>query len=563
MMDDDLEKLLRDVDGDSDYLDIKQNSRQAARIEEIDAELNEAVADTTEVSTEKINKLEVDEDILIFKSGISYVIDKHNGNANDLLKMISDKSVSEGIYEILKKYKYTFTRHIDKITEICEQYGKTLSDVSLSKEAKRDFNLFFEGVDEDNKIDFLILKEIFIRLKEFNSTIMREWRELGKSIGVINLTVEGKQLYLEMNDIFQNAQGLCANTEKFLQRIGVILDIQEDDYDAAEKDINKKIIYHDAISYRYDDIFISPEIQSELKDPDASFAEEAEAEGEIEVESQEHIEEIPDDDYVLKERRGDEHAGDKPQEYRETVEGSFSPAIKFTIRGTRSWNTRVPYVIRMNSEKLERDYSDLSNSFIFLDDSVTGSNLEDGIRIAMLKFLRDRTQNITEGYRDFIIRIIDFHVGEISDFFDFKDEKLILFIYHLGPFSIYRVIINRLQNQKIGYCYKHLDGNRVSKFIPFEFIKGVVLEWFEKNINEYDLQFDRIQEFDEFRRTVSKRYYAEMDRISNVLDEVIKKSNLEYKTNINRLELFRSKWNQWFGLANIVIYKRFIEKTIF
>ncbi len=366
-----------------------------------------------------------------------------------------------------------------------------------------------------------------------------------------------------MNDIFQNAQGLCTNTEKFLQRISGILGIPEDDYDAPEKDINEKITYHDAISYQYDDIFVSPEIQSDLKDPDATFAEEAEEEGGIELESQPHMEEIPDDDYVLKETRGDEPADDVPQEYEGAVEDSFSPAIKFTIRGTRPWNTRVPYVIRMNGEKLERDYSDLSNSFIFLDDSATGSNLEDGIRIAMLKFLRDKTQNITEGYRNFIFRIIDFHVRGIGDFFDFKDEKLKLFIFHLGPFSIYRMIINRFQNQKIGYCYKHLGGNRVSKFIPFEFIKEAVLEWCEKNINEYDLQFDRIQEFDEFRRTVSKRYYAEMDRITNVIDEVIKKSNLDYKTNINKFELFRSKWNQWFGLANIVIYKRFIEKTIF
>ncbi len=193
MIDDDLEKLLRDVDGDSDYLDIKQNSRHVARVEGTDADESKAVADTTEVPIEKINKLEIDEDILIFKSGISDVIDKHNGNANDLLKMISDKAVSESVYDILKKYKYTFTRHIDKIIETCKQYEKTLSVESLSKEAKRDFNLFFEGVDEDNKIDFLVLKEIFIRLKEFNNTIMLEWREFNKSIGVINLTIEGKQ----------------------------------------------------------------------------------------------------------------------------------------------------------------------------------------------------------------------------------------------------------------------------------------------------------------------------------------------------------------------------------
>jgi hypothetical protein len=567
MKDDDLEKLLQDVDGDTDYEgpgeEIRQSGQHIARMGDTEAEESKVLIDPAAALIEKINNIAVDEDILVFKSGILDVIDKHYENANVLMKMISDTSVSESVDDILKKYRYTFTRYINKIIEIYEQHGKVLSDDSLSAEAKRSFNHFFDdGLEDDNRIDFLVLKEIFMRLQEFNSAAKGEWKEFHKSIGVMNLTAEGKPLYLEMNGIIQGVLDFCANTEGFLQRIRVILGMSGDDFDVLENDIKDRITYYDALSYRYADIFMRQEPQADFKAPDQSIVDDVEVEEEIELESQQ-IDEMPEEDYVLKDARGDEPVDREPQDYPEAVEDSFSPAIKFTVRGTRSWNTRVPYIIRMHSKKLERDYSDLSNSFIFLDDSDAGSDLEGGIRIAMLKFLRDRTQNIIEGYQGFIYQTIDIHLRGIGDYFKFEGEKLKLFTFHLGPFSMYRILINRFQDQKIGYCYKHLGGNRVSKFIPFEFIKETVLNWFEQNINGCDLQFDRIQEFDEFRRTVSKRYYSELDRITKVIDEVIKKSNLEYKTNINKFELFKGKWNQWFGLANIVIYKRFIEKTIF
>ena len=124
-------------------------------------------------------------------------------------------------------------------------------------------------------------------------------------------------------------------------------------------------------------------------------------------------------------------------------------------------------------------------------------------------------------------------------------------------------MINKFQALKIGSCFKYLEANRVSKHIPFEYIKESVLNWFEKYINIYDLQYDKIQGFDEFRKIVLKKYYSEMDRITNVIDEVIKKSDIETKPSLNKFELFKSRWNQWFGIANIVIYNRFVEKTTF
>lgn len=566
MKDEDLERLLQDVDGNSDYEGVADESlrkdQHTASMGDAATEESEAIDPVSDL-IEKINKIEIDEDILIFKGGILDVINKHHDNANALTKMISDTSIPESVDDILKKSKYTFTRYIKKILEIHGKYARILSDDSLSAEAKRNVDRFFDdGLAEDNRICFLALKEIFLRLKECNSAVRAEWKELHKSIGVINLTGEGKPLYLEMNGLIESALDVCTITEGFLQRVRVILGMPEDDYDVLEDDIMYRITYHDALSYRYADLFMSPERRAAGGASEQSIVDDVDVAEGIELESQQ-IDDIPEEDYVLKEATGDEPAGREPHDYRESMEDSFSPAVRFTVKGTRSWNTRVPYIIRMHSKKLERDYSDLSNSFIFLDDSDAGSDLEGGIRIAMLKFLRDRTQNITEGYRDFICRTIDAHVREIGDYFSFEGEKLKLFIFHLGPFSIYRIVINRFQNQRIGFCYKHLGGNKVSQFLPFEFIKETVLGWFEQNINECNLQFDRIQEFDEFRRTVSKRYYAELDRITGVIDEVIKKSNLEYKTNINKFELFKGKWNQWFGLANIVIYKRFIEKTIF
>ena len=119
------------------------------------------------------------------------------------------------------------------------------------------------------------------------------------------------------------------------------------------------------------------------------------------------------------------------------------------------------------------------------------------------------------------------------------------------------------QVERIGLCFKYLPGNKVVRYIPAEYVKERILDWYEANINTLDIDFDKVQYFDEIRRTVLMKYNTELANNGRQLDEMISKLKLTENPQFNRQEFFKSKWNQWFGATRIPVYNRFIEKSIF
>ena len=142
---------------------------------------------------------------------------------------------------------------------------------------------------------------------------------------------------------------------------------------------------------------------------------------------------------------------------------------------------------------------------------------------------------------------------------DAATEKL--FIYHAGPLTLYKYIREMFSNKKYGYCYKYLPGNKASRFFPEEFIKEIVMKWFEENINTLDLPFDSIQKYEEIKKIVSSRYYRDLRVFNGRLEQLNEK--LGPDRSISRAKLFQLKGGEWFGQLNLEIYRRFLGGAIF
>jgi hypothetical protein len=233
----------------------------------------------------------------------------------------------------------------------------------------------------------------------------------------------------------------------------------------------------------------------------------------------------------------------------------------FTVRGTRSWNTREPYIIKLNMERLQKDVDDLTDSFYFLQAGMDEKVLEGEIKRSILRVLRDN-MNIYDSYSEFVLKSVFTRINGITEFFGARD-MLSLFMYHLGPLTAYLATVDAFTAAGTGYCFKYGAGKRVTRFMPQEFIKQKVLEWYENNVNVFDLPYDSIQEYENVRKLVTKRYYAAVDENSAKLDALIEAKNLKATPRFDRAEFFRTLHRDWFGADNIIVYNRFVEKTIF
>ncbi|MBN2403025.1 MAG: hypothetical protein JXN64_11580 [Spirochaetes bacterium] len=257
-----------------------------------------------------------------------------------------------------------------------------------------------------------------------------------------------------------------------------------------------------------------------------------------------------------------EKTGEEIQAETENITKIKIEKVKFILRGTRTWNTREPYVLPVNYDKLNIDYKDLYKTFYLIKVQSDGQNIQGEMKRAMFKFIRNPEKYIIHEYTEFINNNLFSLTAELGNYFGFQNENLQLFVYHLGILTLYKIIIIRFQTDKIGYCYKLQADNNVVRYIPFEFVKEVILQWHNDNIIGNDYPYDGIIEYNDLKRVVSRRYTSEYEKYNSKLDDLISKSKLSTSAS-DRDEIFKSKWDDWFGKTNILVYNRFLERTIF
>ncbi|MCP4132490.1 MAG: hypothetical protein GY754_16070 [bacterium] len=243
-----------------------------------------------------------------------------------------------------------------------------------------------------------------------------------------------------------------------------------------------------------------------------------------------------------------------------TWESSFLEAV-FSIVGTKSWNTQDPYIIPINQNKLLGDVKKLGQSFYFLEIASKQSTIQKRLSETMLRQVRNKSYSIASEYADFINKLIIQEIEKVADSFaqDSIDPSLLKF--HLGPATLYKIIKKHFNEEKYGLCYISPDERKINNFLPWEYIKDRILNWYEENINRLDLPFDSLYEMNNIKNAVSKRYQEAVTQF-NTRHALINKKVGPTRA-ISKDELLKMKGNQWFGSGNIVVYKRFIGKTVF
>ncbi|HSV98249.1 MAG TPA: hypothetical protein VLM75_15100 [Spirochaetota bacterium] len=564
MIDDDLDRLLSDVESGVDYSGTREDAlrfkQRVARKPDVTSEGSGEGLNNEEGFIERIKSIKVDDDILDYAKGVAQAVSTHTLRTAQFRRLLSDYDVHDNVLQIIQKYKYTLIGFIENIERLHGEYATPLSIDSLAKNARKDYPLFFEGFEDENKVDFLALKELFLRLREFNGKTRKEWSELSKRIGVINNADNGKEFYSELNAQLEAALGFCDVTDKLLRRIADFLSMPVKDFNVTERDIVNKTIYHQSMSYKYDALFnltaylpggsnsgIEPD---DILDIDANDNTGANSTA---IRNREYK-----DEKTAPAPAGEVHV--YPLSRNDSDEEIIG---RFTVKGTNTWNTREPYILRLYREKLVKDYNDLASSFYYSSEPENSTAQEGAVKRAMIRFMSDTSKSIEEEYEGFIYKTLITQVQVLCNFFGFEDDARNLFIYHLGPATLHKVLTSFLQVERIGLCFKYLPANKVVRYIPAEYIKEKILNWHEANINTLNIDFDKVQYFDEIRRTVIMKYNTELANNERQLEEMIIKLRLSDNQQFNKQEFFKSKWNQWFGAACIPVYNRFIEKSVF
>jgi len=559
---DDLDSILNNIDDNSfDYKNVKdaekvQQEKNARRSDKNTGE-------TTEIKSGyifEIKKYKSLEAVRAFQCGYSEYLNGHMLTAQKIKDAMNDMSVPSLVSDILKKHRYTFQKIVQNVEMYYNDFVTKQNPTALAKKSKADFHIFFT-VEEptSQRIDFLSLKELFLRLREFNSKVKKEWNDIKAAFGVFNIVKEGASYYQQYVQYAIEALEICEKTDIFSGYLSVVIGIPEEDRDLLEKDIYQKIYFRETMKYSYESLFAeeaketkeeSPRIDS-LLDLEENEPREIKKENKKENFSRIEVKSLSVDQIKV------------PSIITESEEEllKFNLSDYFTLKGKLAWNTREPYVISVSAPILEKNKQDLSNTILFIESKDDFLHLSGSIKRAMIKYQRDKNNAIAEKYEEFLFKKITTTLSEAASFFGLEENKL--FIYHIGPLTVWKIMKAVFDSEEIGLCLKHLGDNKVSRFFPDEFIKLSILKWFETNINIFDLPFDRIQDFNEIKKQITDKY--ESEKTSNLKKVSIAAAQHYLKTGnkISEYALLSAKAKDLFGVMNIPVYQRFVDKSIF
>jgi len=550
-MPDDLESILSDVDNTHTF----QNAQaEEKRVHEQEMRKGDrVVVDKDDAAAEKnflarVSKEQKNNALEPFRKGYIKALGTHNEIMSQFREMTSDKVINDVLAGMMKKYRYTFSRSIEGIEKTFSEFLTSYSPEMISKKNRQDFYLFFSSEDmNQNRLNFLLLKELFVRLREFNSRFRRDWDELQKGIGVINLVTEGKSTYTVCSGIIADALSFCEKTDQFVRFLGIVIGIGENDLDVLDRDIGNKIIYFESFDYSYDKIF-----SSAIDAPDEDST------GDDDIFA---LDMVP----VPKERPRKIAPSSSPVETSAPAAFSRSDSYSsnFTIRGTSTWNRVEPYIIRIDGSKIVKDTADLESTVYFnreIPDTVKVNGI---VKRAMMRYMKNASSGIRTEYAEFIFRTVSVQVREIAEYLGVPDERKDLLTYHLGPLTIARLLNDLFTDTQVGLCYKILSDNRVARFIPSEFIREKTLDWFEQNINGLDLPFDRVSDFSEFKRIAQEKYNTDRDISLQKIDRAVEQYLQKTGKKLDRDAMLKSKAKELFGARMMIVYNRFLDRTVF
>lgn len=548
---DDLESLLSSVESSATF---DSASEQSVRDKERLARRGDrTLVDATNGSAEsdfrqRIHGIATEKSLDPFRKGYIQAFSAHNDFASTFRTYTIEKDLNEEVISTLRKYRYSWEKSIGNIEKNYTEFITTCNPEMLMKDAKHDFNMEFPDKEMSAaRLNFIVLKNIFLKAREYNSRFRKDWEDLSRGIGVLNMVQDGKALFILCNTLVSDALKFCESTDQFVKFLAAMLAIPPADIDVLSHELTNKSYFFESYDYVYEKELRCESVKSindDFLDLSASGSS-----GEI-GSSEIHKSEIKNETGEVEQRVAD----------------SVIPAaiaIPFTVKGTSAWNTREPYIIKIDHEKLVKDYKDLENSIYYNAEIPDNMKVGGQVKRAMIHFLRDSSHHIMKEYEEFLFRIVPVKVNEAAEFFGINQDNLWLFAYHLAPLTTFKILYDHFTSTGQGLCYKLHQDNRVSRYVPSDFVKEKILLWYEQNVNALDLPFDRVIEYNEMKRIVQDKYNSERERNNLKVERAIEHFRQKTGKNIDKEMFIRKKSAELFGSMQIIVYNRFIDKTIF
>jgi hypothetical protein len=553
---DDLDKLLLNVDESTSLAHLKENEKinKAKAARKADTNLGEEVYDTnSNESFESIfEKLQQSDSVQSFSHAPIEGIKPHWNYVIDFKNLLSDMTLPETVIVALRKFKYTYLRSIENIESLYETYYATMSMDDFLKKAKQEVHYFFQGQETtNNHINFLILIEVFLRYRTFNSVVKKHWKEIGHSINGMSLVNESGSFMEKAKEIILSGLKTCKDTDEFLVFIAAILHIPKKDLDIIEKEVQSRVFYKDIYDYDY-----RTQFKLEIKHEEHK---------EVKKSAQYHVKTEGNDIVTVNSIHSDPKEEPKKEievdiKKREMYE-TISKLMK--VPGKSSWNINEPYIINIDLDELNKNEEDLIKSIAFVQKLMPEKEVDAMVKRALIRAISAHKYKIDQEYEEFLFKTVTIQSEKIQRSFHSPNLDMDLFLYHCGPMTVFQTIKRIFTTSSIGTCFKRLSNNKITRFIPYEYIKVAIMRYFNENVFIHDLPFNSIQDYNSIKQYMHSHYKETINENRRKIEIAVEHKYKQTGKKLSVSGVLMRKLDELYAPHEIEVYRRFNDRTLF
>ncbi len=520
--------------------------------------------------------------ISIFKYSLNEPLKSHIFAADSMINFINSAQLNFDQQKVLEISKKELFGSLETIIHLHDKYFFALSDKNLQKEAEKEYFSYFEGVTNNNKIQFLKTKQIYQMLQSFNIQVEKYWDIIHKLVQDMEAYPEMRKFARELLDQKVNAMLLlCDQTNELLVRLKMILGTFKEEIDNYSYQVTIHPTYQDGSNYSIKQAF-----QGQIADKRFAQLVVGKTEESSAVALQQDAKDTPSDVYHRKKKESQidksklgsiknfsldrveqsiKHQ-DQAKKSGSDSRGFLEDLIQLEQIGRKSWNQSKFYQLSFSKKRVHEINERLKQAVFFTDSP--GVTDEAKIRKkVIIGIARKNRLTISKDVRDFLLKQVEINADEISQNFAIPLESRTLFLFHFGAGQMAEMLKKYLMNTKVGFCYiaeMQNSETRISKEFYPELVDESVMKFWQNRIHPAnDDSFHNFWDFSRIADIIRNKYQHELEVQRRKLDAIFDKMKETKIFRLQKEQYFQNHFSDWFGFKNIFVFKRFIDRSVF
>ncbi|MBX7059893.1 MAG: hypothetical protein K1X75_17660 [Leptospirales bacterium] len=423
---------------------------------------------------------------------------------------------------------------LDRLQKSFRIYVETAASESLEREAERLERRYFRDLGQRNQIEYVKLRRYYEKIRTFNETAKREWREIQKVLDTLLVLKDTRSMAAELEREFvRGVHKLVRQTESFLDDLKLYLEVSSESIDRITG--SAKIACEFNPEKRYT-------IAALLGDAPGETEQVAQQPAAVEEQRNVNASESSIAQFIVLETR--EHKLNR------------ASIIATPLLGSRDWNRSPDYILEIPIRYFDECVTQFRSAYHvnMSPDKLLHMPLPTAAAI-----VRKGVGEMMLGeYHEMIVDIIN-NAAIMCLVDDFPGvDRPDVFLYHCGPRVLDRILVAELKQSGLGEIFYLDDNNNSIREYPQELLQKILIDWWNDRFRK--LSGEEVDSYLSYSRQLEmvRREYRALHEEGVAL----RKKEQPGSSYLGVEKWLRENRTRVFGLRKLEIFRRFVTASV-